>query len=586
MRLLRALVTIASVLALLAPAGAIAGEVPAQLHTGLYSDDFDSSGDLNAVGSAAGQKVTFGGTFHDISEASGSYNPSDPNSWSNTVQILDGVWAGKATPFANVGVNASAAAIASGAHDAQIAEWVRHVKAWLDKLENRSLVVAPLQEHNGNWTPYGCNPTAFKAAYQKFVDAFDNAGIGENKVRFAWAPNGWTSPGCGSLADYYPGDGVVDVVGISAYNWSACPGNAAYDTPAEAMGPYLDEIRGTIPGAGVKPFVIAQTASPRGSCQSDWITSMVPYLKADPNVVGFVWFNFNKPGEPDFRVWTTSLTKGWKDAVATGDTTYTWPLTSWFTPGPLTVGGLPPEDPPCGKGPCDTIASIDGGGLWSRWAELLSTSGTNDFYFGNPGDFPFMGDWNGDGTATPGLYRQSDGFVYVRYSNSQGIADREFFFGNPGDVPLVGDFDGDGRDSVSIWRASEARVYIINELGADGAGLGAADFSYYFGNPGDQPYVGDFDGDGIDTVGLYRQSTGFVYFRNSLTTGNADFSFFYGNPGDRIIAGDWDGDGDDTVAVYRPSTRRIYVNLENSSGAADWTGYVGTVSHVVTAGNR
>jgi hypothetical protein len=74
-----------------------------------------------------------------------------------------------------------------------------------------------------------------------------------------------------------------------------------------------------------------------------------------------------------------------------------------------------------------------------------------------------------------------------------------------------------------------------------------------------------------------------VYFRNSLTTGNADFSFFYGNPGDSILAGDWDGDGDDTVAVYRPSTGRVYMNLKNSNGAADWNGYVGSFPFVVTA---
>jgi hypothetical protein len=209
----------------------------------------------------------------------------------------------------------------------------------------------------------------------------------------------------------------------------------------------------------------------------------------------------------------------------------------------------------------------------------------SSFFFGDPGDVPFMGDWDGDGVATPGLYRQSDGFVYVRFSNSQGVADREFFFGDPGDVPLVGDFNGDGRDSVSIWRASEARVYVINELGVAGKGLGAAEFSFSFGNPGDAPFVGDFDGDGVDSVGLYRESTGFVYFRDSLSSGVADVSFFFGDPGDRIVAGDWDGDGRDSVGVYRSSTGRFYVSLENAAGPADWSGYVGSYPYLVTAGN-
>ena len=123
---------------------------------------------------------------------------------------------------------------------------------------------------------------------------------------------------------------------------------------------------------------------------------------------------------------------------------------------------------------------------------------------------------------------------------------------------------------------------MINRLGVNGGGLGAADYSFYFGNSGDVPFVGDFDGNRIDTVGLYRQSSGFVYFRNSLSTGIADFNFFYGNPGDVILAGDWDGDGDDTVAVYRPSDGRVYVNLRNAPTAADYYVYVGKSFNAVT----
>jgi hypothetical protein len=168
--------------------------------------------------------------------------------------------------------------------------------------------------------------------------------------------------------------------------------------------------------------------------------------------------------------------------------------------------------------------------------------------------------------------------VYLRNSNTQGVADYEFFFGDPGDFPVVGDWDGDGLDTVSIYRQSEGRVYVMNRLGTDGGGLGEADFDFLFGNPGDAPFVGDFDGDGMDSVGLYRRSTGFVYFRNGLSSGVAEFEFFYGDPGDVIVAGDWDGDGDDTVAVYRPGDGRFYVNLENAPGAADHTMTVGSYS--------
>ena len=254
-----------------------------------------------------------------------------------------------------------------------------------------------------------------------------------------------------------------------------------------------------------------------------------------------------------------------------------------------TPGDPPPLPPwpasPCGSPACDGFATASSGARWQVF-DLDDSDDPVDFYFGNPGDIPFMGDWDGDGVATPGLFRQSDGYVYLKNANTQGTADVSFFFGNPGDVPLVGDFNGDGKDTVSIWRPSQARVFVVNVLGEDGKGLGAADFEFFFGNPGDTPFVGDFDGDGKDSIGLYRESTGFVYFTNTLRTGNADLSFFFGNPGDQILAGDWDGDGDDTVGVYRSSTGRLYLNLTNSNGAADWEGYVGSFPWIVTAGNN
>ncbi len=193
----------------------------------------------------------------------------------------------------------------------------------------------------------------------------------------------------------------------------------------------------------------------------------------------------------------------------------------------------------------------------------------SQFYYGNPGDYPMMGDWNCDGTATPGLYRRLDGYVYLRDSNTQGIADIRFFFGNPDDVPLAGDFNGDGCDTVSVYRPSEGRFFIINELGMNGAGLGAADFDFFFGDPGDKPFVGDIDGDSIAEVGLHRESTGLVYFRNTLTTGIADRSFIFGDPGDIVILGDWADRDLPTVGAFRPGNGTLYLRFSNSQGVAD-----------------
>lgn len=191
-------------------------------------------------------------------------------------------------------------------------------------------------------------------------------------------------------------------------------------------------------------------------------------------------------------------------------------------------------------------------GIW--YLRDSANGETTSFYYGNPKDVPFVGDWDCDGVATPGLYRQSDGFVYLRNSNTQGIADIQFFFGNPGDVPVAGDFDGDGCDTVSIYRPSETRVYIINEIGSDGGGLGAADFSYPLGNPGDVPVVGDADSDGTDTVNMFRASNDTLYINNEFNSvGSAVAVAANTVP----LIGDWPGAGD--VATF--GTNEGYYNV-------------------------
>lgn len=224
-------------------------------------------------------------------------------------------------------------------------------------------------------------------------------------------------------------------------------------------------------------------------------------------------------------------------------------------------------DPPV-AGAADAVGVVDTiQGIW--YLRDPASGATTSFYYGNPGDTPFMGDWDCDGVDTPGLHRRSDGYVYLRNTNSQGIADVSFFFGNPGDVPLAGDFDGDGCDTVSLFRPSEGRFYVINELGSGDAGLGAADIDFVFGNPSDVPIVGDWDGDGIDTVGMRRAADGFAYLRNEFAGGSADLSFAYGDPGDVVVSGSWDGRDGDSLGSYRPSTTTFHLRNSRSAGAAD-----------------
>ena len=235
-------------------------------------------------------------------------------------------------------------------------------------------------------------------------------------------------------------------------------------------------------------------------------------------------------------------------------------------------------------GDADGVGAVDATtGVW--YLRDPANGQTTSFYFGMPGDRPFIGDWDCDGVDTPGLYRSSDGFVYLRNSNTQGVADVDYFFGNPGDVPIAGDFNGDGCDTVSVYRPSEGRFYLINRLGDGSGGLGSADFAYYFGKPGDKPFVADFDNDGIDEIGLHRESTGMVYYRLTHTQGPADHSFVYGNPGDTMLAGRWHDDATaDTVGLFRPGDGSFHLSYSNQPGVADESFIYGNATTKPVAG--
>ncbi|MGI9610940.1 MAG: hypothetical protein ACR2NL_11675, partial [Acidimicrobiia bacterium] len=194
----------------------------------------------------------------------------------------------------------------------------------------------------------------------------------------------------------------------------------------------------------------------------------------------------------------------------------------------------------------------------ARWHPI--GSGT-PFYYGVPGDIPLLGDWDCNGTRTPGMFRPSSGFVYLRNSATTGFADVDFYLGIPGDFPLAGDWDGDGCDTVGVFRPLEAKVYLRNSLST-----GYADTEYHLGMSSDQPVAGDFDGDGFDEVGIYRSALGSVQLTYGQTSGLPNQEFRFGRNGDVLLAGDWDSDGTDGPAVFRQATGEILLRNANSTG--------------------
>jgi hypothetical protein len=221
----------------------------------------------------------------------------------------------------------------------------------------------------------------------------------------------------------------------------------------------------------------------------------------------------------------------------------------------------------------DVVVLVEPNGRWH-----LRQPGLPDrtFWYGTPGDIPLFGDWDGDGIDTPGMWRQSGGggFAYLTDTlpddGAVASAEFDFFFGIPGDEVFSGDWDGDGIDTLGINRGGH--IFLSNSNGAFGAPV-PTDYDFWFGVPGDRAFGGDPDGDGRDTVMLYRGTDGFTYYTNDSPVGpgaiasTAD-NFFFGIASDSFVSGDWDGNGVDSAAIFRGSNTTVYLSNTNASNGA------------------
>ena len=188
------------------------------------------------------------------------------------------------------------------------------------------------------------------------------------------------------------------------------------------------------------------------------------------------------------------------------------------------------------------------------------------------GDIPVVGDWDGDGDQTIGVFR--DGVWLLRNQNNEGGVDLTIPWGAPGDLPVVGDWDGDGTDTIGVFR--QGTWYLRNSNTP-----GPVDITFNWGSPGQIPIVGDWNGDGTDTIGVYRLGT--WYLRNSNTAGPIDNTINWGARNDLPVVGDWNHDGTDTIGVYREGTWLL--RDSNTPGGIDRTIAWGASSDIPIAGN-
>ena len=150
-------------------------------------------------------------------------------------------------------------------------------------------------------------------------------------------------------------------------------------------------------------------------------------------------------------------------------------------------------------------------------------------------------------------------------------------FSRAGDLPIVGDWDGDGTQTVGVARPDRAantnRFLLRNSSGPLR--------QYRFGRYGDRIVVGDWspDSDRSWTPAAIRGGRWTLRATNADTSATSTVSF--GQAGDRYLAGDWDGDGDFTPGYRRGATFHFRNTLgpgpefTTTFGRADDLGFVG-----------
>lgn len=170
------------------------------------------------------------------------------------------------------------------------------------------------------------------------------------------------------------------------------------------------------------------------------------------------------------------------------------------------------------------------------------------------------GDWNGDGVIDRGYFLQDTHLFYLPnyVMKNDRMAGALVDFGLKGDWAVVGNWQGFGFDSPGVFRAG---VFYLDMDLPGWTGHHPSELGIQFGLPGDFPVVGDFHKEGIDRVGIYR---GGQYHLDVVTSTNpvgfptsAPHSLefpgiqFGGNGGDVPIVGDWNSDGYHDVGIFR-----------------------------------
>lgn len=197
------------------------------------------------------------------------------------------------------------------------------------------------------------------------------------------------------------------------------------------------------------------------------------------------------------------------------------------------------------------------------WYIIYSSTGAwSIFQYAMNGDLPAQADYDGDGRTDPAIYRPPTGGATNGVWHIQGTSAGYYThnWGETGDIPASADYDGDGKADLAVWRPTESKFYSINSSNGNWN-------TPVIGQSG-TPVSSDYDGDGRADFAIYDQATANWYVRSN--TDGAISTTQWGAGGDLPVQNDYDGDGKVDFAVWTPSGTNVgRWHIRNSSNGSE-----------------
>jgi hypothetical protein len=107
-----------------------------------------------------------------------------------------------------------------------------------------------------------------------------------HNVDWMWSPNvEWEAEP--RLTAGWPGAEYVDAIGLDGHNIGTAEQGGSWQSPAEIIGASLGQLRSLTPTLRI--LITETDSSAVGGDKAAWITSLVAYVRGNPQLAGFLW---------------------------------------------------------------------------------------------------------------------------------------------------------------------------------------------------------------------------------------------------------------------------------------------------------